>query len=384
MPKSGLGSLIRQHREALSQRWFEALSRGPAATTLDREEVIDSLREFCVELAKALDRDSGRRVSAASRESSAIAKGHGQQRFLLGYDLTSVIREYGILRDVIFDFMEEQQLTPSLRELRVLSKYLIAAIADAAEQYGVERDAELQRQAARHLGFLAHELRNPLGSARLTLETLKLRGELGESPATTRLGDSLVRLTRLLDDALIDARLRALPTVTRERLSAAALIREIVRDVAPDAEANDTRFELLLKGPLPVSGDQKLLWSALSNLVRNAVKFTRRGGRIQLRGRTAQGRLVIEVEDECGGLSEETHKSLFLPFSQVGVNRTGHGLGLAIARQAVTAHGGELRVINVPGRGCVFVVDLPQNPTEPKTPNKQSMKRVTRKRSRSS
>ena len=70
-------------------------------------------------------------------------------------------------------------------------------------------------------------------------------------------------------------------------------------------------------------------------------------------------RVVFEVEDECGGLPVGSIEKLFDPYVQVGKDRSGFGLGLAIAKQAVDAHQGSLRVHNIVGSGCVFVLELP-------------------------
>jgi len=68
--------------------------------------------------------------------------------------------------------------------------------------------------------------------------------------------------------------------------------------------------------------------------------------------------VTIEVADRCGGLPAGAEDRMFLPFEQVGADRSGMGLGLAISRRCVEASGGTLRVRNEPGSGCVFVIDL--------------------------
>jgi signal transduction histidine kinase len=68
---------------------------------------------------------------------------------------------------------------------------------------------------------------------------------------------------------------------------------------------------------------------------------------------------VIEVEDECGGLPPGTAEQIFTPFVQQGTNRTGAGLGLTIVRRVAAAHRGRVRVIDVPGKGCVFELRIP-------------------------
>ena len=78
-----------------------------------------------------------------------------------------------------------------------------------------------------------------------------------------------------------------------------------------------------------------------------------------LRAHTRANHVVIEVEDECGGLPPGQAEELFRPFDRRGTDLTGLGLGLAISRRSVGANGGEIQVKNLPGRGCVFTIELP-------------------------
>jgi signal transduction histidine kinase len=111
-----------------------------------------------------------------------------------------------------------------------------------------------------------------------------------------------------------------------------------------------------------VDVDRQLIAAAVANLLHNAFKFGRPNGHITLRtdSATTPDRVLIEVEDECGGLPPGQAEDLFRPFAQRSTDRSGLGLGLAIARESVEVNGGELRVRNVPGHGCVFTIDLPR------------------------
>jgi hypothetical protein len=363
---SQLANFIEARREAISERWADQLFASGVPESVHREDVIDNMREFLGEMAEGLRKEHGFQQHSTSVEASALAKGHGKQRFRMGYDVGAMVREYGTLRDVFFQMMEEAGLSPSVRELRVLSKYLIGGIADAAGQYALERDAEQRHQASEHIGFLAHELRNPLSSALLALEAMRRKGELPETPAVLRLQKSLGRVSELIDNALVEVRLRASLQLQRAVVDVDVLLHGMAADSATEVEAKGLTVTVEAPMSLTLSADPRLLRSALSNLVRNAVKFSHEGGTLHLRARVGGGRLVMEVEDSCGGLPEGRLKSLFDPFVQVGKDRSGFGLGLAIARQAVEAHGGELRVHNLPGKGCVFILDLPLQPLPPK------------------
>ena len=117
------------------------------------------------------------------------------------------------------------------------------------------------------------------------------------------------------------------------------------------AERRQIEFKLEVPDRLPFSGDQRLLRSAIGNLLANAVKFTHEAQRITVRAARRDGGITIEVEDRCGGLPGDNVEDLFEPFVQRGENRTGFGLGLAIVKQAAEAHGGKVHVRNLPGQG---------------------------------
>src|SRR6185503_4772037 len=111
-----------------------------------------------------------------------------------------------------------------------------------------------------------------------------------------------------------------------------------------------------------VEADQQILASVVANLVQNAFKYTRPHGHITVRARTAGDRVMIDVEDECGGLPPGKAEDLFRPFEQRGADQTGLGLGLSISLKGVRASGGEIQVRDRPGTGCMFTVDLPRAP----------------------
>jgi signal transduction histidine kinase len=98
------------------------------------------------------------------------------------------------------------------------------------------------------------------------------------------------------------------------------------------------------------------------NLLQNAFKFTRAGTTVVLRVGASAERVLIEIQDECGGLPSGNVNELFRPFEQRGADRTGLGLGLAFSRSGVEANNGRIYARNLPDVGCVFTVDLPRVP----------------------
>jgi len=329
-------------------------------------ELLDSLPVFLAETAEALSEASDKGRSRLASEAglptkSPIAKEHGHQRLRLGFDVSSIVREYFTLRTCILELAERAQFSVSARETETLTHCIATGIADAVQEYSKERDEKLQQQAAKHIGFLAHELRNALGSTRLALMTLERNNGVRKIRAFQILQRSLERLVELIDQSLVEARLRAKADLRIEPLDLQAIIEELVQEST--AEERKVRVEVSFEGKATMQGDRRLLYSTLSNLIHNAIKFTREGGRVMVRGCEVENRLVVGIEDECGGLPEGKLEKLFDPFLQLGTDRSGFGLGLAIAKQAAEAHGGVIRVHNLPGSGCVFTLDLPREPS---------------------
>lgn len=173
------------------------------------------------------------------------------------------------------------------------------------------------------------------------------------------LGRSLTGINELVNRSLSEVRLAA-GLHSPSRVPLAELIEDV--EVAAALEAK-TKGVALSIGPvdyrLVVHSDRQLLASAVSNLLQNAINFTPARGHVSLRISTTEGRVRIEIEDECGGLPPGKAEELFRPFERRGANKTGLGLGLTISRRAVAIGGGEIRVRDLPGKGCVFTIDVP-------------------------
>jgi signal transduction histidine kinase len=110
---------------------------------------------------------------------------------------------------------------------------------------------------------------------------------------------------------------------------------------------------------LAVNADPQLLASAVMNLLNNAFKYTPAGGHVMLRALHENGFVRFEVEDECGGIPDGTDDPFKVFAERRHKDRTGLGLGLSIARKAVRMHGGDIYYRNLPGKGCVFVIEVP-------------------------
>jgi signal transduction histidine kinase len=173
-----------------------------------------------------------------------------------------------------------------------------------------------------------------------------------------RLDRSLAQLTDLVNDSLIEAQLYGEPQLNVERVAARELVRETCDDLADQIAERNLRVETKVADFL-LDADPKLLGSAVLNVLRNAVKFSRDGGRIAVETRQADGRALFDFKDQCGGIPADFMPRLFEPFVVARSAKGGSGLGLLIVKQAVEAHGGSVDVDNHPGEGCTFTLNLP-------------------------
>ena len=111
-----------------------------------------------------------------------------------------------------------------------------------------------------------------------------------------------------------------------------------------------------------IEADRQVLAAVVGNLLQNAFKFTRPRTTVTLRVGASAERVLIEIQDECGGLPGGNVDELFRPFEQRSADRTGLGLGLAFSRWGVEANDGRIYARNLPDQGCVFTIDLPRLP----------------------
>jgi signal transduction histidine kinase len=147
----------------------------------------------------------------------------------------------------------------------------------------------------------------------------------------------------------------------REQILVARFIDELAPAAVLEAHARGVALTVAaIEDGIAIEGDRQVLASVVGNLLQNAFKFTRPRTAVTLRvGATAE-RVLIEVEDECGGLLTANGNELFRPFEQRHADRTGLGLGLAFSRWGAEANDGRIYACNLPDRGCVFTVDLPR------------------------
>ncbi len=301
-----------------------------------------------------------------SSEMGSTAAQHGRELLQHGFTVDQVVHDYGDLCQAITDLAFEQDAPFQVDEFRTLNRCLDNAIADSVTEFSYQRDLLLGDSGTQglneRLGFLAHELRNLIQSATLAVAAIKA-GNMGLAGATGSVLDrSLVGLRNLVDRSLADVRVTAGMPARRQRISLAGFIADVKISASLEAQTRGCGLEVTLVDPdLAIECDRELLFSAVGNLLQNAFKFTEQNTDVSLRAFASADRVLIEVEDNCGGLRAGDAEQMFTPFTQGSTDRSGLGLGLTICRRSVEANKGALSVRNVPGTGCVFTIELPRH-----------------------
>ncbi|MEQ8767351.1 MAG: sensor histidine kinase [Planctomycetota bacterium] len=346
-----LADFVESNRDRIIERWM-LLVEERLALRLDDSQLRDHIPGFVKDLASALAEGSSRWVSNGSAES------HGRQRQLSGIDVSTLCREMALVGETVLELAVEDEHSLELSEIAELYRAIASGTATSLTAYSSRRDDEISKQSADHVSFIAHELRTPLQSARFALMLLRQDEEAARPSHLDRLDRSLTEVVDLVDNSLLHARLDGVSHKHVQTHRGIALLESALDKTSDHAAARSISISVE-GGEFAVEADHKLMVSALTNLLKNAVKFTRPHGVITVRASTQGSRAMFEVEDQCGGLPPDLPARLFQPFVQEGRDRSGFGLGLVIVKRAVESHGGSVRVCNHPGRGCTFVIDLP-------------------------
>jgi signal transduction histidine kinase len=354
--------LAANRHEILAQaRARVALRSAPLAKDA---ELTHGLPVFLDQLDEALRRAKLHQV-VDHAEIHNSASQHGDHLFHEGLTVAGVVNSYGDLCQVITGLAVEQNASIDAGDFQTLNLCLDDATAGAVAAFSRQRERAISDEGTERLGVLAHELRNALNTAILAFGSIK-KGVVAAGGSTGAMLDrSHMRLQSLIDQSLTDVRLDA-GLLNLERVPVWEVIEEAEIGASIVAQAKDLHFAVTtVDRTVIVEADRPILAAAIANLLQNAFKFTRPGTTVKLRASTTTSHVLIEVEDECGGLPSEEAESLLRPFVQKGGDRTGVGLGLSICLKAVRMMAGQLHIRDLPGKGCVFTINLPKQLPSP-------------------
>ena len=313
-------------------------------------------------LDQLLDALHGVTSNNAAINKTALQHGHDLLR--RGLTVSQVVHDYGDVCQAITELAVESDAPIAADDFRTLNRCLDDAIASAVTEYGRARNAAtVETEQARdneRLGYFVHELRNLTNTSMMAFQVLKT-GDVGVGGSTgTVLHRSLLQTAALIDRSMAEVRLTE-SVQRQEPFLVAELIKELTPSATLEAGAKGITLNIHpVEDGVAIKADRQILAAVVGNLLQNAFKFTRPGSSVTLRVGGSAERVLIEVQDECGGLAARNTDDLFKPFEQRGADRTGLGLGLAFSRWGIEANHGRIYARSLPNVGCIFTIDLPR------------------------
>lgn len=212
---------------------------------------------------------------------------------------------------------------------------------------------------------ISHELRSPLARLNVALEIAKTKANDATRPSLDRIETESNRLNEMIGRLLTLSRLESgTDDFERANVNLRKLVEQVSADAEFEAAAKGRSVKVVKLDECSLKGSESLLQSAVENVLRNALKYTKPETTVEVALEAQYGNARIVVRDQGGGVPEEQLKNLFRPFYRVGEARDrgsgGTGLGLAITEQAVHAHDGSVAARNVNG-GLEVEIKLPLN-----------------------
>lgn len=340
-----------------------ALRPAPRPPTIDLEYGIPRLIAQLVETLRV--EETSAPDAEVPHEIAVSAAIHGGDLLRRGFTLEQVVHDYGDLCQAITELAHDRHAPITVEEFHTFNRCLDSAIANAVTEFGRLRDECVANSAARsrndRLALLASELRTSVNAAMLSFSAIKTGRVAAGGQTGSVLARSLTRISDIVERTLAEVRLDNRRQLTIETIELPGFLERLSVFAVIEAAAKGVEFRLYAEPGLVVDADRELLSSAVAILVQNALRFTPSTGHVSIRAREVSDRVVIEIEDECGGLRPETHAELLqLLEAQDAGPEQGDSSGVSNCRHAVNLIGGTLLLRELPLRGCIFTIELPK------------------------
>jgi signal transduction histidine kinase len=355
--------------EFLTKHRAEIIDRYNAIAAARHTQPNDAPGGTAVFLDQLLDiLQSGQTDTAAIIPTAANC---GAELLLRGLSIGDVVYSYGDLCQTITTLAIERGAQIPTEDFLLLNRCLDTAIASAVTEYGRRRDLEVavdaQERAADDMGILLYEAGNCVWSATLAFDALKTGsvGVFGNTGAVV--ARSLASLRKLIERSFAVMKLKG-QRATQEPVSVRQLFEVVQRTMEAEGIAANRRLSLEVgSADATFQAEFRVLTTMVEQLIRNAHNHTPAGGRLILRGSATANLVRIEIEDECGGL-RGTNSTMFGVSGIDGREGSGLHLTLGLIRRGIQGIGGAFSVHDLPGKGCVFIIQLPRATTSASQP----------------
>ena len=352
--RAELAAVVDRRGGTIIERWLQQITRDAAGARVPLTELRDGIHDYLKRLA-ALLRSRLPLDGLGQSAWSDVAREHAITRVRLGFDVTQLFHELVVLRQITYTVLFEERIHDRTRRIEGL---IDMAIAASIKSYIDYRDYLTRKTEAEHIGFLTHELRNPLAAASMASDQLAT-----STPEQRHLHDiierSLQRIRTMIDDVLLSERLQVGEVESHPLdLTLGPLLSDTLEMFLRSAHDKGIELRTDFEPELHLRADPALTLSAIENLIDNAIKYTD-AGEVTFTVEARPSEIVFHVRDGCDGLAPEELRVIFEPFKRVHASGPGSGLGLAIARRAVEAQGGTIHAESSAELGCHFWFAIP-------------------------
>ncbi len=390
-----LGRLAKVARTIAAGNLSERVSPRPSGELGDLSDAFNQMAASLEDLVLSASQERNRLIASLNSSIDAVMAVDADGRVVYANEAAERLfsrSQRGLLRQPFGWVMPDEQATEALRasrqngsrETRLIDRsdrrlrVVIAPIVGGGEWTtlvvfhdltDVKRVEQVRRD---FVANVSHELRTPLASIKSVMETLQ-SGALDDRAAAqdflSRADAEVDRLVQIVEELLELSRIESerVP-LDRKPLRMGDVLAEAVERLRPQAEKEGLALTLDVPPDLPlVVGDAERLERAAVNLLHNAIKFTPAGGSIRVWAHHADGAVTVSVSDTGVGIAPEDLPRVFERFYKADRARTraaalpggGTGLGLAVVKHTVEAHGGTVGVESEPGRGSTFSFSIP-------------------------
>ncbi len=397
------GQLLAKQKSSIIDVWMAQVredSRIESTQELTYEAVLDSLPGLLDAIAHLLSNPELEDIRSAIDKANV----HGELRAKQGYNAGEIVREYSVLRNIIFDVLEEKLIASdsllTLRTTRLIDGALDKVIAFCLERYTDERLREvnwlydemmasnqeldrLVRNEQKNIAYLAHELKSPL-SCIIGYSDLFLRQQSTTNQPNLEFIEQVLsngrRLLTMINETLEISHCRAMQVAIKlESVEICAMIEEVTTVLNTLAQQKRLSIEVECSADIgQITTDQTRLRQVLTNLISNAVRYTEHGT-IKVKARRVPDEVAdvveVAVTDTGLGIEIDEQERIFEPYYQGDAGQKSEsstGLGLAIARQMVSLLQGSIHLSSEPNVGSTFTIVLPLHYQSKSQPDSQS------------
>lgn len=351
------GMAIKKYKDEIILNWKDRVtSEIKEARGLPHPIIVDTMPTILDKLCEKLSAKKAMTVSEGT-----LAEEHGGERArLTDFNLTSLIQELCILRDVILKLLYDKDESPDEEDRVIIYQFIDKIIQDSATSFSLIQ-ADLREQV---MATLTHDMRSPLTAATLGADMI-LRKSKDESilAFAKKIKLNHQRIDGMIQDLLNTTLLRSGGKLNLkiERANILEIAQDIYEVLSPDLKK---RLNLQVN---PVVGfwDRGLLRRAIDNLISNAFKYGSKDSKITLMVTGQNGRTAISVNNHGPVIPKEEQETIFQIFRRAEAakrgNRQGWGLGLPLVRTVAESHGGSIGIVSSLETGTTFTIDIPDD-----------------------